>query len=73
MSPAKAAWRVATLALVGLALTVPSQGAVETSPVWRPQPGEAFPDLRLPTLDGGVASIADYRGRKVLLHVFASW
>jgi len=36
--------------------------------------GQVFPTLPLPSLDGGAAlSIADFRGRKVALHVFASW
>ena len=35
--------------------------------------GQPFPDLTLPTLDGEPLSIAAYRGRKVVLHVFASW
>lgn len=38
------------------------------------QPGTPFPTLSLPSLeDGRPASIADYRGQKVILHVFASW
>ena len=36
--------------------------------------GQAFPPLVLPSLDEGKAlSIADFRGRKIALHVFASW
>lgn len=36
--------------------------------------GEPFPDIVLPALeDGAPRSILDYRGRKVVLHVFASW
>ena len=36
--------------------------------------GDPFPELRLPSLDEGEPlSIADFRGRKVALHVFASW
>ncbi len=36
--------------------------------------GQAFPALVLPSLDEGAAlSIADFRGRKIALHVFASW
>ncbi len=38
------------------------------------QVDQPFPDLTLPALeDGRPASIRDYRGRKVILHVFASW
>ncbi|MBT8486843.1 MAG: hypothetical protein HKO59_04875 [Phycisphaerales bacterium] len=35
--------------------------------------GEPFPDLVLPLLDGEPCSVADYRGQKLILHVFASW
>ena len=36
--------------------------------------GKPFPDLVLPAMDGGRAmSIADFRAKKVILHVFASW
>ena len=35
--------------------------------------GQPFPDLALRTLDGGVRRVSDFRGSKVVLHVFASW
>ena len=36
--------------------------------------GQPFPDLVLPSIeDGSPTSIASYRGKKVFLHVFASW
>jgi len=36
--------------------------------------GKPFPDLVLPSLaDGRPMSLRQFRGRKVLLHVFASW
>ena len=38
------------------------------------QEGKPFPDLVLPSMtDGRPMSLADFRGRKVILHVFASW
>jgi len=38
------------------------------------QAGKPFPNLVLPALeDGSPRSLLDYRGRKVVLHVFASW
>lgn len=38
------------------------------------QPGTPFPTLALPSLDDGrPTSVADFRGQKVILHVFASW
>jgi len=36
--------------------------------------GEPFPDIVLPALaDGGARRVSDYRGHKLILHVFASW
>ena len=36
--------------------------------------GEPFPDLVLPSIeDGSARSVADSRGQKLALHVFASW
>ncbi len=41
---------------------------------FRPVVGEAFPDLVLPSLeDSRPVSLAEFRGEKVILHVFASW
>lgn len=34
---------------------------------------EPFPNLALRTLDGELKTISDFRGTKVVLHVFASW
>ena len=40
----------------------------------RLEEGEPFPGLVLPsTTDGRPMSLADFRGRKVILQVFASW
>jgi hypothetical protein len=36
--------------------------------------GMSFPEIKLPSLsDGKLTSLADYRGHKVVLHIFASW
>ena len=36
--------------------------------------GEPFPQVTLPAVDGGAPlSVSDFRGRKLILHVFASW
>lgn len=35
--------------------------------------GQPFPNIALPDLDGSRRSIADFRGHKLILHVFASW
>jgi thiol-disulfide isomerase/thioredoxin len=38
-----------------------------------PQPGEPFPVLTLPALDGPPLDLADYRGRVLVLNVWATW
>ncbi len=36
--------------------------------------GEMFPPTVFPSLDGGrPGSVADFRGKKLILHIFASW
>lgn len=36
--------------------------------------GEPFPNILLPSLDDGTAqSIENFRGQKLMLHIFASW
>ena len=36
--------------------------------------GQAFPNIELPALhDGRRASIEQFRGHKLILHIFASW
>ncbi len=36
--------------------------------------GTEFPNLKLPSIeDNQPLSIKDFRGRKVVLHIFASW
>ncbi len=36
--------------------------------------GEAAPELKLPSLDDAtMRTLADFRGKPVVLHVFASW
>ena len=48
--------------------------ALAAAPGARFKPGQPFPDLALPSLDGGrPLSVASYRGKKLLLHIFASW
>ncbi len=58
-----------TLALVALA----SPGAM-AQPKTPFEVGQPFPEIRLPSLDDGkLVSIADFRGEKVILQIFASW
>ena len=35
--------------------------------------GEMYPDFLLPTLDGEIKRLSDFRGKKILLFHFASW
>lgn len=43
-------------------------------PIPQLRAGLAFPDLTLPDCeDGRPTSLADFRGKRVLLHLFASW
>jgi hypothetical protein len=45
-----------------------------SDPVLKVQVGQPVPDFVLPSLeDGSPMSLAQFRGKKVLLHVFASW
>jgi len=63
---------VLTVALAACAQEPPASG--DTSRRSPFQVGQPFPDLTLPALDDGrPASMRDYRGQKVVLHVFASW
>ncbi len=39
----------------------------------RPQPGEAAPNFTFPALDGKLVTLADYRGKVVLLNIWATW
>lgn len=60
---------VSTVAMVMCFAAHPASAAPSDLAVGKP-----FPNLALPALDGGRAmSIADFRGKKVILHVFASW
>jgi peroxiredoxin len=35
--------------------------------------GDPFPDVALPTLDGGELRVSSLRGKKVLLFMWGSW
>lgn len=61
--------RASAGANVGVAAESAAQG--RSSPFVE---GEVFPDLAFPALDNGApARMSDFRGKKVMLHVFASW
>ncbi|HZP49360.1 MAG TPA: hypothetical protein VFB07_12530 [Vicinamibacterales bacterium] len=37
-------------------------------------PGEAFPTIALPSaVDGRPTSVAEFRGKKLIVNIFASW
>jgi hypothetical protein len=38
-----------------------------------PRTGQLAPDFTLPTLDWGSVSLSDYRGKKVIVFMWASW
>lgn len=61
----------AVACLAGVAcLAMPAAAAPEGSLV----PGESFPDIAMPNAASGeLQSIADFRGEKLMLQVFASW
>ncbi len=63
--------RILGLALGSTAMLAPaSAGTTDTGL----DIGDRFPELVLPSLaDGEALSIASFRGRKVALHVWASW
>lgn len=63
---------IAIAAAVGATLALMVSGAAAQTP--RIEEGRPFPDLILPSMaDGSPMSLADFRGKKVVLHVFASW
>jgi len=63
-----------SLLAITLFLLLASGQVKAQSPFGRIQIGRPFPDDRFPSLtDGNPASLADYRGKRVLLLVFASW
>lgn len=66
------------LVLVSASFTIVAQADDKTSsPMSFPKveitEGAAWPGFYLPDLDGKPLSVQDYRGRKVVLHIFASW
>ena len=60
--------RFGTVALLFLLLSLPRVAGAQG-----PDVGEPFPDIALRTLDGEERRVSDFRGTKLVLHVFASW
>jgi peroxiredoxin len=38
-----------------------------------PRIGDALPDLALPSLDGRTIRLSEYRGKRLLVFMWASW
>lgn len=78
---ASAIWLLSTAVWVGV-LGAGAAGQPKPKPIWErnaPLPqgfnvGEAFPTLALPSVaNGRPVSLAEYRGKKVIINIFASW
>lgn len=50
-----------------------SEPGAEVMPPIGVDEGEMYPDFLLPTVDGDLKRLSDYRGKKILLFHFASW
>jgi hypothetical protein len=65
----RAAGKLLLGSVLGAASLAPAQLPAQPFEVGRP-----FPDIVLPSADDGTPmSIADFRGKRLVLHVFASW
>ena len=70
--PVRTATLLTVVVLVAVATLPPEAPAQRLDP--RFDVGDRFPEIVFPSLDDGTpTSIADFRGKKLLLHVFASW
>jgi len=65
-----------------VALGAAAPGQPKPKPIWERNaplprgfnPGEPFPTLALPSAaDGRPMSLAEFRGRKLIVNIFASW
>lgn len=69
--PAMIVWSILLTVLVTPDAGVKAQGRLPSTGF---EVGQPFPAIALPALeDGRPASMADFKGKKLLLHVFASW
>ncbi len=65
--------RVLSLVVLAWAMMMVALGPVDAAPL-EFRVGDVFPDLTLPALDDGKpVSLGTFRGRKLVLHVWASW
>ena len=79
---ASAMWLILTAAVSAGALGAGTAGQPKPKQIWErnaPLPkgfnaGEAFPTKALPSAaDGRLMSVAEFRGRKLIVNIFASW
>ena len=54
-------------------LLTPGSVSAQDRPPIGVKAGEMYPDFLLPTLDGEIHRLSQYRGKKILLFHFASW
>ncbi len=61
--------------LLALALTVQAEDKKTpwSFPTVTIEQDQAWPGFYLPDLEGEPLSVQDYRGKKIVLHIFASW
>ena len=66
--------RVGLAVLLAGSLFAPLAAGIPQRSDVRFSAGEPFPDIVLPSLeDDSPTSISRFRGKKIILHVFASW
>lgn len=71
-------YAVAFLLLLAVSFVTTAQEAEEPQQLWsfpevEIEAEKPWPGFYLPDLDGKPLSVQDYRGKKVVLHIFASW
>jgi cytochrome c biogenesis protein CcmG, thiol:disulfide interchange protein DsbE len=65
---------VAGLLLLGLSLVIIRVRESKAAPTVRPQVGYLAPDFTLPSLDGKMVRLSDFRGKKgVFINFWATW
>lgn len=65
--------RRATLAVALIAVLWSAPALAAENPTIGVKRGEMYPDFLLPTVDGDLKRLSDFRGKKILLFHFASW